>query len=106
MREDKKAYPFIGMGYGKSLWPVIKKTLEDNDLDPNRYAVFGKKMYELITGDPDHYKKLLAAIEKGEEEVLGEGKTVLDLIEEKVTEITSSFKKKYNNVDELLADTF
>jgi len=106
MKEDKKAYPFIGMGYGKSLWPIIKSTLKKNELDPEKYAIFGKKMYELITGDPNHYKKLLGAIEKGEEESLGEGKTVLDLIEDKITEITKDFKKKYKNINELLADTF
>lgn len=105
MEKNPKAYPIIGMAYGKNLWGVIGKTLLNNGLDPTKHAIFGKKLYNQLTNDPQHYKKLLAAVERGEQKVFG-NKTIIEVIEDKVKTITSDFRKKYKDIDELLEDTW
>jgi len=105
MSEDSKAHPLIGMGYGKIVWPVITSTLKKQGLDPERHTFVGKRLYELLTGDKDFYKKLLDFVVNVESEVI-KGKTILQLIDEKVDEISKGFKKKYKTIDDLLLDTF
>lgn len=105
MKSNKKAYPLIGMAYGKKVWPVIVDTLKKQGLDPKKHALAGKDLYQELTGDKNFHKKLLELVVKVESEEIG-GKTILDLLDEKVEEISNDFKKKYKNVDELLADTF
>lgn len=105
MDSDSKAYPLIGMGYGKKAWPVITDTLKKQDLDPEKHAVVGKRLYELLSGEKDFYKKLLDFVVNVESDVI-KGKTILELIDEKVEEITKGFKKNYKTVDDLLMDTF
>ena len=105
MRKDSKAHPFIGMGYGKKAWPVITDTLKKQDLDPDRHSFVGKKLYDLLSGEKDYYKKLLDFVVNVESEVI-QGKTILELIDDKVNEISAGFKKRYKSVDDLLLDTF
>lgn len=105
MAEDKNAHPLIGMGYGKKVWPVIIDTLKKQGLDPEHHTYVGKKLYELLSGDKNYYLKLLDFVVNVESDVI-KGKTILNLIDEKVIEIGNDFKKKYSSVDELLLDTF
>jgi len=105
MREDPKALPIIAMGYGKKAWPVITDTLKAQGLDPNKHSYVGKSLYALLTGDKNYYKKLLNIVVNVESKVIGK-KTILQLMDMKVNEITKKFKNKYKNVDELLSDTF
>jgi len=93
------------MGYGKKVWPVITDTLKKQGLDPDRHSYVGKKLYDLLSGEKDYYKKLLDFVVNVESEVI-QGKTILELIDDKVKEISIDFKKKYKFVDELLLDTF
>jgi len=105
MGQDPKALPLIAMGYGKKAWPVITDTLKKQGLDPKKHSFVGKDLYELLTGDPNYYKKLLDIVVSAESKVIGK-KTILQMMDDKVNEITKSFKNKYKNVDELLLDTF
>jgi len=105
MRGSNKAYPLIGMAYGKKVWPVITDTLQKQGLDPQKHALAGKRLYEELTGDKNFYKKMLDMLTKVESKEAG-GKTILDLVEEKVKEVSNDFKKKYKDVDDLLSDTF
>ena len=59
----------------------------------------------MLTGDKDFYKKLLDFVVNVESEVI-KGKTILQLIDDKVDEISKGFKKKYKTIDDLLLDTF
>ena len=84
---------------------MITSTLKKQGLDPERHTFVGKRLYELLTGDKDFYKKLLDFVVNVESEVI-KGKTILELIDEKVDEISNGFKKKYKTIDDLLLDTF
>ena len=105
MEEDGKAHPFIAMGYGKEAWPVITDTLGKEGLDPGRHAYVGRKMYSILSGEEEYYLKLLDLAVSTKSDA-AQGKTVVELIEEKVREISADFSKKYDSVDELLLDTF
>ena len=105
MEEDPKARPFIAMGYGKKAWPVITDTLRKEGLDPNTHAHVGKDLYEILSGEERYHVKLLDLAMSTESEAT-QGKTVLELIEEKVEEISADFARRYGSVDELLLDTF
>ena len=105
MSEDRKAHPLIGMGYGKKVWPVITDTLKKQGLDPEQHTYVGKRLYELLSGDKNFYLKLLDFVVNVESDVI-KGKTILDLIDDKVDEISKDFKKNYRSIDELLLDTF
>ena len=105
MKTNPKAHPLIAMVYGKKIWPVITDTLRKEGLDPDKHSAAGKKLYDLLVGNPHHYKVLLNLVTKIESQVIG-NQTILDILEDKVKEIASDFKKKYKDVDDLLADTF
>jgi len=105
MREDPKALPFIAMGYGKEAWPVITGTLRSQGLDPKKHSYVGKDLYRLLSGDKNYYKKLLDFVVNVESKVIGK-KTILQLMDNKVNEISKVFEKKYKAVDDLLLDTF
>ena len=105
MKEDGKAHPFIAMGYGKEAWPVITDTLDKEGLDPGRHAYVGRKLYSILSGEEEYYLKLLD-LAVSTKSGAAQGKTVVELIEEKVREISADFSKKYDSVDELLLDTF
>lgn len=105
MGKDPKTKPIIGMAYGKRVWPVILDTLRREGLDPNKHALAGKVLYTELTGDKNYHQKLLDLVVEMELESTG-GKTILEILDSKVLEIASDFKKKYKTVDDLLADTF
>lgn len=105
MKKDPNAYPMIAMAYGKKVWPVIVDTLKKQGLDPDKHALAGKQLYEEITGDKGYHKKLLDLVVEIELKSTG-GKTILELLDDKVKEISKDFKKKYSSVEELLYDTF
>jgi len=105
MKKDPKAHPLIGMGYGKKVWPVITATLKKQELDPEHHAYVGKNLYALLSGKKDFHKKLLDFVVNVESDVI-KGKTILELIDDKVNDIAGQFKKKYKTVDDLLLDTF
>lgn len=105
MKEDRKAHPLIGMGYGKKAWPVITDTLKKQGLDPEHHAFVGRELYALLSGEKDFYKKLLDFAVNVESDVL-KGKTILELMDDKVTEVSDGFKKNYKTIDDLLMDTF
>ena len=58
-----------------------------------------------MSGEENFHKKLLNFVVNIESDVI-KGKTILELIDDKVNEITENFKKKYKTVDDLLLDTF
>lgn len=105
MEKDSKALPFIAMGYGKEAWPVITGTLESQGLDPKKHSYVGKELYALLSGDKNFYKKILDFVVNVESKVIGK-KTILQLMDDKVNEITKGFNKKYKDINELLLDTF
>ena len=105
MKEDYRAHPFIAMGYGKKAWPVITDTLDKEGLAPERHAYVGKDLYALLSGEDGYYLRLLDFAASSDPEI-AKGKTVVELIEEKVKEISEDFSRKYASVDELLLDTF
>jgi hypothetical protein len=105
MKEDSKAHPFIAMGYGKKAWPVIMDTLRKEGVPPEKHTLVGKELYALLSGEKNYHLKLLdLVVNVGTKS--SEGKTILQLIDEKVIEISRDFAKKYTSVDELLEDTF
>ena len=104
MKEDRKAYPLIAMGYGKKVWSVIPSTLKSQGLDPKKHALAEKRLYKVLTGEADYGTKLLKLIVV-QSKVSSKG-TVVDVLEKKVITIAHDFKRKYRNVDELLNDTF
>ena len=105
MKKDSKAHPFIAMGYGKKAWPVITDTLRRQELDPDHHTYVGKELYALLSGEKDFYKKILDFVVNAESEII-HNKTILELIDDKVGEISRDFKKKYHSIDDLLLDTF
>lgn len=105
MKKDPKAHPFIAMGYGKNAWPVITDTLRRQNLDPEKHTFVGRKLYDQLSGEKDYYLKLLDFVVNVESEII-KGKSIVNLIDDKVEQISKEFKKKYNSVDELLLDTF
>ena len=105
MKKDSKAHPFIAMGYGKKAWPIITDTLKKQGLDPDHHTYVGKNLYALLSGEKNFYKKLLDFVVNAESEIIS-GKTILELIDDKVIEISKEFREKYDSIDELLLDTF
>ena len=105
MDAEPEAVPVIAMGYGKSPWPIIPGTLHSNGLDPEKHLLLGKKLYERITGESDYHVRLLEIIGEVARRTLYDRK-VIDIIEEKVEEISTFFKRTYETVDDLLLDTF
>lgn len=105
MKGNKKAHPIIAMGYGKKAWPVITDTLRKEGVPPEKHAFVGRDLYALLSGEKDYHLKLLDfVVNVGAKS--GKGKTILELIDEKVVEISEDFARKYRTVDELLEDTF
>ena len=105
MKNDPKARPFIAMGYGKRAWPVITRTLDEEELDPERHVYVGKALYELLGGEGEYYHKVLDLVPKADPGNT-QGKTVLEMIDDKVKEISEEFSENYKTVDKLLLDTF
>ncbi len=105
MKNDDKAHPFIAMGYGKNAWPVITDTLKKQGLSPEKHTFVGKSLYALLSGEKDYYLKLLDFVVNVEAKSI-KGKTILELIDDKVIEISKDFARKYKTIDELLEDTF
>ncbi len=99
---NKNAKPRILMTYGKKPWSVITDTLSGNGLDPAQHTATGKQVYELVTGDARYHVILLQIFSSYKRQ----GKTLLDLIDEKVKDISEQFKSKYPDVDRLLDSTF
>ena len=105
IKEDRKAWPFIAMGYGKEAWPVITDTLVNEGLDPKRHAYVGKALYALLSGERGYYSKVLGLVPNADP-TLTQGRTVLQMIDDKVKEVSADFSRRYASVDELLLDTF
>jgi hypothetical protein len=105
LKKDPKGVPVIAMGYGKEAWPVIIDTLRSQGLDPKKHAFVGKHLYSLLTGEKNYHEKIMNLVLAAESEIIGK-KSIVDLMDDKVKEITSDFKKKYKTVDDLLMDTF
>ncbi len=105
MKDDPNAHPFIAMGYGKKAWPVITDTLLKEGLDPEKHSYVGKELYAFLSGEENYYTKLLDFVVNAESEAT-KGKTILQMIDEKVVEIRNDFSARYKTVDELLLDTF
>ena len=99
---NKNAKPRILMTYGKRPWGVITNTLRGNDLDPAQYTATGKEVYKLVTGDAKYHVILLQIFSSYKRQ----GKTLLDLMDEKVKDLSEQFKSKYPDVDHLLDNTF
>jgi hypothetical protein len=105
LKQDPNAVPVIAIGYGRTPWPIIVKTLEEEGLDPKKHLLVGRELYARITGQPDYHGKLLIITDRVALKELA-GKKVIDIIEDKVKEVARDFKKKYKTVDDLLLDTF
>ena len=103
--ENPDAIPIIALCYGREPWQIIPSTLQDEGFDPNEHLFVGKRLYEMISGQQDFQLRLLEIIH---EEATNElrGRVVIDLIEEKVEEISEYFKTHYRTVEELLNNTF
>lgn len=105
MKADSKAHPLIAMGYGKNAWPVITDTLKKEGLSPEKHTSVGKSLYELLSGEKGYHLKLLDFVVNVESKTIG-GRTILEMIDDKVAEISKGFSKKYKTIDKLLEDTF
>ena len=105
MKSDKKAFPFIAMGYGKKAWPVITDTLRKEGMAPEKHAIVGKDLYEMLSGEKGYHLKLLRLVVNAGLDAIG-GKTIVSLIDEKVNEISNAFSRRYETLDSLLEDTF
>lgn len=105
LKQNPKALPVIAIGYGRTTWPIIVKTLKEEGLDPKKHILIGKGLYKCITGRRDYHKKLLIITNQAAIQALT-GKKVIDVIDDKVREIAHDFKKKYKTVNDLLLDTF
>lgn len=105
MKKDRKAHPIIAMGYGKKVWPVIMDTLRKEGVPPEKHTLVGKELYALLSGEKDYHLKILDFVVNVESKVV-KGKTILELIDDKVAEISKDFEKKYKTIDRLLEDTF
>lgn len=105
LKQNPNAVPVIAIGYGRTPWPIIVKTLEEEGLDPKKHIIIGKGLYERITGRPDYHRRLLIITDRVALQTLA-GKRVIDIIEDKVKEVARDFKRKYKAVDDLLLDTF
>lgn len=105
LAKDATAVAFIAMGYGKSPWPIVPKTLENNGLDPKKHLFIGKRLYDYISGETNYHAKLLDIIREAADEALN-GSKIVDIIEAKIEEISKDFKESYGSLEELLLDTF
>lgn len=105
LEKEPESQPVIAIGYGKEPLGPIVPTLRDEGLDPSRHTLTGKELYKKITGNSEFYKVLLDLISDVSAEVLG-GHRIIELIEEKITEVAQEFRNKYTSVDDLLLDTF
>lgn len=103
--QDPKAVAVIAMGYGKKPLGPIAPTLQNEGLNPNKHTLTGKQLYDKITGQKDYHKKLLNTTSSIAIQAL-QGRKFIQIIENKVKEISNDFRKKYKTVDDLLLDTF
>lgn len=105
LKEDPSARPIIAIGYGRDPWPIIPSTLRNMGLDPDEHLFVGRRLYEKISGETDLHIRLLDIIHEEATRAL-RGREVIDIIEDKVREISEYFQRNYNSVDELLRDIF
>lgn len=105
MANDAAAIPIIAMGYGKSPWPIVPQTLQNEGLSPNKHLFIGQELYEYITGKKDYHKRLLEIVNEAADEALKDCK-IIEIIEAKIEEISKEFEKNYKTIDDLLFDTF
>ena len=105
MAKDPDAIPMIAMGYGRRVWPIINKTLNDQGLDPEKHTVMGKVLFDKITGDPNFHKNLPKIIEGSAVEALS-GKRIIDLIDQKIDELKQYLTHNYRDTNELLQYIF
>jgi hypothetical protein len=105
VKNEAGAHAVIAMGYGKEPMGVISPTLRSEGLDPNKYTLTGRQLYDTITGETGYHKELLKMTTAAALEAIG-GRRIIDIINAKVEEIASDFKRRYSSVDELLLDTF
>ena len=105
INKDPNAIPLIAMCYGREPLGPIKSTLRSEGFDPDKTTLTGKQLYETLTGQPDFHVKLLELTGKVALQTLQE-KKFIDIIENKVKEITEDFKRKYETVDDLVLDIF
>ncbi|WP_428325938.1 PmeII family type II restriction endonuclease [Nitrosopumilus sp.] len=101
-KANKNSKPRILMTYGKKPHSVISDTLKGKNLDPAKYTATGKQVFELVTGDPNYHSTLLKIFSNYKRQ----GKTLLEMMDEKVEDLSKQFKQKYKNTNKLLDDTF
>jgi len=94
--EDPDAKVCLGLLYGKrdDVFGIIEQYYQGDMI------LVGKEFWEFISGDPDAYKKVLNLIVEASKEVLEESldkKPLLELIEEKIDELTEEWVKKYGD---------
>lgn len=95
-QEKPKAIVGLGIFYGKEeeVFSTIKQYYK------GEITLVGKKFWEFISDDPDAYKKVLKLMIEAHNEVLQESldkKTLLELMEEKINELTKEWCKKYGD---------
>jgi len=105
MGKDEKAVPIIGMCYGRKEWPIIRGILKKHNLNPDRHAFFGRSLFDRISKDPNYHKKLPNLIQRAANNTVSERK-LIELMDNKVIEITKYFADNYNTIGELLQYVF
>jgi hypothetical protein len=99
--KDYKAVPIIGMCYGRKEWPVISNGLKKRNFEPKKHAFIARDLFKRICNDPNYYERIPNLIKSGSN--MATSNTVLiELIDNKVNEITKYFESNYETIEDLL----
>jgi hypothetical protein len=101
MKNNPKAVPIVSISYGRKAWSTIPMYLKQGGLDPDKHAFFGKALFDRISHDPKFHVKLPGLIRAGASTGVA-GRKIIELIDAKVLEVETEFKRRFKSVDKLL----
>lgn len=63
-KAEKEGYrPFLVFTYGKKAWSVIAPTMKEHGMDPDKYVLVGRGLYEKLLGvGPEYYDHIIDMI--------------------------------------------
>lgn len=99
--EEKGYKPYLALTYGKKAFTVAESTLKSWGLDPKKYLLVGREIFEKFLGDPNYYDLVIDMIRAE----AGTAVKIFDLIDKKVEELVKELKERYgDDVGKLLRD--
>lgn len=99
--EEPNQYPKLGIVYGRYDSNSISLTLAKKYLDDYESRLLvGRELWEFISGEEGYHKRVLCWIDESVENELKK-ESIDDMIQKKIKEITSEFKKRYPSHDSI-----